>query len=180
MTCDKESVRLVFCRKAVGERLAVDSSPLCECKVDGDCISTPLPYFGLLKDCQQTIEKLSDQVRLLSKEVTEVKDEMQKVLLPMRAEKVRKKIPDVMLEDISIIKLRAAITNTLISNGTLYVGDLVILSRKRLLRIPGMGKKGVEEIEEGLSHLGLELGQNIDGWQYYLNYLYEKEMGRVV
>ena len=46
----------------------------------------------------------------------------------------------------------------------LYVGDLAILDRFSLLRIPQVGQNTIKEVDTFLNSLGLYLGMNIPNW----------------
>lgn len=45
-----------------------------------------------------------------------------------------------------------------------YIGDLVQMTEAEVLRIPGMGRKRLNEIKVALDVFGLMLGANIPGW----------------
>ena len=48
--------------------------------------------------------------------------------------------------------------------GMVYIGDLVQMTQADLLRIPGLGRKSLKEIEEVLAQIDLSLGMEILNW----------------
>ena len=56
------------------------------------------------------------------------------------------------------------LSNLLIEQNLLYVGDLAILERHQLLRFPNIGKTTIKEIDSLLNSLGLYLGMDIPDW----------------
>lgn len=61
-------------------------------------------------------------------------------------------------EPISHLPITTRALNVLADNGVATVGDLVGLTRDQITRLPGMGRKSVDEIVIALANLGLEPG----------------------
>lgn len=74
----------------------------------------------------------------------------------------QKKILDSTLE---FLNLRQRAFNVLTGKGNVrYVGELVSQSSQRLLKIPGMGRNSMNEIQEALGEHDLYLEMDLDGW----------------
>ena len=54
--------------------------------------------------------------------------------------------------------------NCLKNDNIIYIGDLVQKSEADMLRTPNFGRKSLNEIKEVLSHMGLQLGMQVDDW----------------
>ena len=54
--------------------------------------------------------------------------------------------------------------NCLKNDNIIYIGDLVQKTESEMLRTPNFGRKSLNEIKEVLSHMGLRLGMEIQGW----------------
>lgn len=57
----------------------------------------------------------------------------------------------------------------------LYIGDLVHMTAKDLLKEKNFGPKSLKEIEEFLGRKGLSLGMEIPNWEMYQAILYFSE-----
>lgn len=56
-------------------------------------------------------------------------------------------------------------SNCLINDNIVYVGDLVQKTELEMLQTPNLGRRGLNEIKEVLSVMGLHLGTEIPGWR---------------
>lgn len=68
---------------------------------------------------------------------------------------------------IADLELSVRSFNVLSKNGYVTIADLLLSTRGQLLRLPGMGRRSVNEIEETLRGLGLQLG-NKTFWEALL------------
>jgi DNA-directed RNA polymerase subunit alpha len=55
-------------------------------------------------------------------------------------------------------------SKALMETGAVYVGDLVQMDPKILLKIPNFGRKSLDEVSAVLTGMGLELGLSLEGW----------------
>lgn len=66
------------------------------------------------------------------------------------------------LRPIDELELTVRSENCLKSENIFYIGQLIRLSEKEMLRFPNLGRKSLEEIKEVLSSRGLSLGMELD------------------
>ncbi len=66
-----------------------------------------------------------------------------------------------LLNDIKHLELPTKVYNCLKNEGLFYVRDLVKRSESEMLRIPNLGLKGLREIKEALSMIGLGLDMKL-------------------
>lgn len=65
---------------------------------------------------------------------------------------------------VGTLELNTRMKNVLSNNRIVYIGQLVQLSARDLMRQKNCGARGVSELEVKLSELGLSLGVKLDGW----------------
>lgn len=79
-------------------------------------------------------------------------------------ESVKDEMNEILMKPVDELDLTVRSSNCLKSEKIYYVGDLVKRSEIDLMRTPNLGKKSLNEIKNLLSHLGLELGMEIENW----------------
>ena len=70
-----------------------------------------------------------------------------------------------LLAPLSELELSNRVVVALEAAGVLYLGDLVQLTREKLLEIKNLGEKAVEEIEAFLTQQGFSLGTELKDWE---------------
>jgi DNA-directed RNA polymerase subunit alpha len=100
---------------------------------------------------------LQDQLQkfINFEEEVEKVDEETEISLPFNPNLLRK------IED---LELSVRSMNCLKGDNVVYIGDLVQKTENEMLRTPNFGRKSLNEIKEVLSHMGLYLGMQINGW----------------
>jgi len=73
-------------------------------------------------------------------------------------------ISPVLLTAIDDLNLTVRSQNCLKQQSIFWIGDLVQLGEKDLMRFPNLGRKSLIEIKTSLAQLGLELGMDIPNW----------------
>lgn len=68
--------------------------------------------------------------------------------------------------------------NAFIRSNITYLGDLVTIPAKDLIRIDNLGRKSLEAVSESLKHLGLKFDMDIGAWPPvdFLNLIKQYEM----
>lgn len=69
-----------------------------------------------------------------------------------------------LLRKVDELELSVRSANCLKNDNIEYIGDLVQKSENEMLRTPNFGRKSLNEIKEVLTHMGLSLGMEIQGW----------------
>ncbi|MDR1362252.1 MAG: DNA-directed RNA polymerase subunit alpha [Holosporaceae bacterium] len=69
-----------------------------------------------------------------------------------------------LLRKVDDLELSVRSMNCLKGDNIVYIGDLVQKGENDMLRTPNFGRKSLNEIKEVLSHMGLYLGMQVDGW----------------
>lgn len=69
-----------------------------------------------------------------------------------------------LLRPVEDLELSVRSFNCLQNAGIQYIGDLVQRTENEMLKTKNFGRKSLKEIKELLSHMGLELGMEIDEW----------------
>jgi DNA-directed RNA polymerase subunit alpha len=69
-----------------------------------------------------------------------------------------------LLRKVDDLELSVRSMNCLKGDNIVYLGDLVQKSENDMLRTPNFGRKSLNEIKEVLSHMGLYLGMQVEGW----------------
>ena len=69
-----------------------------------------------------------------------------------------------LLRKVDELELSVRSANCLKNDNIIYIGDLVQKSEADMLRTPNFGRKSLNEIKEVLSHMGLQLGMQVDDW----------------
>jgi DNA-directed RNA polymerase subunit alpha len=69
-----------------------------------------------------------------------------------------------LLRKIDDLELSVRSMNCLKGDNIVYIGDLVQKTESEMLRTPNFGRKSLNEIKEVLSHMGLYLGMQVNGW----------------
>lgn len=69
-----------------------------------------------------------------------------------------------LLRKVDDLELSVRAMNCLKGENIVYIGDLVQKSENEMLRTPNFGRKSLNEIKEVLSHMGLFLGMQVNGW----------------
>ena len=75
------------------------------------------------------------------------------------------------------LPLPPRITNALLNDGYLYIGEVAQLSMYDLLKIHNLGRKSAKELSELLQSNGLEIGLKIPGWSKLNAATCRKELG---
>jgi DNA-directed RNA polymerase alpha subunit len=71
---------------------------------------------------------------------------------------------DSLFRKVDDLYLSVRACNALKNEGFVYVGDVVQWRAKKLLRVPGLGRKSLKEIEDLLGASGLSLGMTVPNW----------------
>ncbi|GHU16439.1 DNA-directed RNA polymerase subunit alpha [Alphaproteobacteria bacterium] len=69
-----------------------------------------------------------------------------------------------LLRKVDDLELSVRSMNCLKGDNIVYIGDLVQKTESEMLRTPNFGRKSLNEIKEVLSHMGLYLGMQVNGW----------------
>jgi DNA-directed RNA polymerase subunit alpha len=69
-----------------------------------------------------------------------------------------------LLRKVEDLELSVRSMNCLKGDNIVYIGDLVQKTENEMLRTPNFGRKSLNEIKEVLSHMGLYLGMQVNGW----------------
>ena len=69
-----------------------------------------------------------------------------------------------LLRKVEELELSVRSANCLKNDNIVYIGDLVQIPEGEMLRTPNFGRKSLNEIKDVLSHMGLTLGMEVEGW----------------
>lgn len=129
----------------VGERTDFDRLSL-ELETDG----TISPEEAFFQAANILINHLSLIKETFEKEVSPVKDSVVK----KQKKKISKDSTKMKIEDLN---LSSKLKNALLKGNIKTVGGILKKNRENLLKLEGMGEKGIKEIEKKIKKLGLEL-----------------------
>lgn len=104
---------------------------------------------------------MKDIQKLLNEAIRKI-EEAKTLIIQKKKEETLIHGSSMLSKDIRQLELQTRIYNCLKNEGLHCIGDLIKRSETEILRIPSLGLKGLQEIKEALSMIGLDFNmQNL-------------------